>query len=94
MQIWEELFNDEVVWDLESREFLNQQVMKFLKKHHHFPKNIWKLFNHNFNWEEQEEYLYAAYPESFIHYLFRQLRQTRGLRYSYFKKSQNNYEKY
>ncbi|MFX0561169.1 hypothetical protein TEPIDINF_002636 [Tepidibacillus infernus] len=92
---WKELLNDEGMWDLNHRQFLNREMLVFLMDHHHFPKNIWQLFNRNFNWIELENDLYDGYPETFIDYLFKQISQDRGLRYSYFKENQQiDYEEY
>lgn len=83
---WREILNSEVMWYMGDKKTLNDSMMEFLMENHHLPQSIWKLLEENFNWSQQKEYLYDKYSEEFIKYIFKQLEDSSGLRYCYFKK--------
>lgn len=85
---WITLLNSEVMWYMGDKKLLSNKMIEFLIENHYFPGNIWNLFENNFNWMEQTDYLYEMYDESFINYLVKQINNNNGLRYSYFKEGQ------
>lgn len=83
---WEEILNTEIMWNLDSKEVISRRMLEFLKEHSHLPQNIWKLFNTNFHWDEQESYLNSLYQEDFVKYILKQISGHRVPRYCYFNK--------
>lgn len=73
LEKWETALNDEVVWNAGYQDILRAKMMDFLIDHSYLPKNVWLLLESIFNWRTQEDYFFAHYPESFVHYLFKQL---------------------
>lgn len=82
---WRALLNSEVMWYMGNKELLSNKMIEFLMINHYLPQNIWKLLEHNFNWNDKKGYLYKRYPEKFMNYLFTQINDNNGLRYCYFK---------
>lgn len=92
---WETLLNSKIVWNAGYREILMNKLMEFLMDHYYLPKNIWQLLERNFDWRNQQDFLYDHYPEQFVKYIFRQLEQTWELGYSFFKKVEGiNYDEF
>lgn len=83
---WREILNSEVMWYMGDKKTLNDSMMEFLMENHYLPQDVWKLLEENFNWSQQKQYLYDKYSEEFIKYIFKQLEDSSGLRYCYFKK--------
>ena len=80
---WEVALNNKIMWNLNLMDSINNGMITFLMDHYHLPKNIWRLLNDNFHWDEQEEHLKACFPSNFIDYLYKQIGNTRGLRYTF-----------
>ena len=84
---WEEVLNTDLMWDLKYMDVINSRMIYFLIDNSNLPKNIWRLLNDNFHWDEQEEYLRSRFPSDFVGFLFDQISNTMGLRYSYLPKN-------
>ncbi|WP_160672028.1 hypothetical protein [Clostridium sp. C8-1-8] len=92
---WQELLNHDIMWQLNYKEQLSRNMIEFLFNHRYLPRDIWKLLNDIFNWNEKEEYISYYYPKDFVKYLHRQLGNERVLGYRYFRNVQEfDLEKY
>lgn len=92
---WEELLNDDIMWQFDYKPLINNRILGFLKHHHYLPKTVWKLLDDNFHFKEQEENLKSYYTESFMKYLFKQISKERVPGFCNFKRSiKVNYEEY
>ncbi len=85
---WENTLNDEVVWNAGYQDILRAKMMDFLMEHPYLPKNVWLLLESIFNWRTQEDYFFAHYPESFVHYLFKQLNSPLDLSFRYLQEAE------
>jgi tetratricopeptide (TPR) repeat protein len=88
LENWITLLNSEAMWYMGDKKLLSNKMIEFLIENHYFPGNIWKIFENNFNWLEEIDYLYDKYDVSFINYLVKQINDNNGLRYCYFKEGQ------
>jgi tetratricopeptide (TPR) repeat protein len=84
---WRTLLNSEVMWYMGDKKLLSDEMIGFLIENHYLPQDVWKLFEDNFHWKDQKEYLYSEYPKKFIDYIFKQINDKNGLRYCYFKEA-------
>lgn len=92
---WEELLKEEVFWQLDLVEQVKYRMLNFLIENYFIPRNVWRMFNKIFHWDEQEVFLHQHFPFEFVDYLFLQLGDERVLRYCYFDKNvEMDYEEY
>ena len=95
LKCWQEIFDNEIMWDLECKEIINQRMLDFLLDHYFLPKEVWNFFDLTFHWSENERYIYDNYPINFVSYMFKELSDKRSFRYNYFDKNMKiDYEKY
>jgi tetratricopeptide (TPR) repeat protein len=85
---WEIALNDDVVWNAGYQDILRAKMMDFLMEHPYLPKNVWLLLESTFNWRTQEDYFFAHYPESFVHYVFKQLNNQLDLSFRYLQEAE------
>jgi hypothetical protein len=83
---WIELLNEDIIWQLESKDVISQRMLNFLMDDRYIPNYVWKKLNICFQWDEQMEYLYTNYPEVFVKYLIKQIKDDTVPRYCYFHK--------
>jgi tetratricopeptide (TPR) repeat protein len=81
---WNSILSCDAMWDIRNRENLSYRMLEFLIRHPYLPQDVWRLLDSNFNWSEQE-HLYYEFDETFILYIFKQIKQTRSLNYCYIK---------
>lgn len=92
---WEQLFGDELLWQLDSKELISRRILHFLKDNYYLPREVWKLLNNIFYLEELKDYLPYYYPEELVKYIFVQLGENRVPRYCYFDQNKElNYDEY
>lgn len=88
LEKWETALNDEVIWNAGYQDILRAKMMDFLMDHPYLPKNVWLLLESIFNWRTQEDYFFAHYPESFVHYLFKQLNNPLDLSFRFLQEAE------
>ncbi|MDF2543078.1 MAG: hypothetical protein K0S47_2796 [Herbinix sp.] len=93
---WEQLLNDEVMWQLDTKEYLNKRIMDYLSRNPYLSRPVWRYLNKIFQWDEQEDFLKKYYPEQFLKYLFLQLNEESIVpRFRHFNKYESiHYEEY
>ncbi len=84
LEHWKQLLEREEYWNLDVKQIINERILDFFMGHFHMPQAVWRVLNEHFYWTEQQEDLYAQYPESFVRYLIRQIEQPGLLRYDCF----------
>lgn len=82
---WIDLFDREIIWDIDQSHIINDRLLNFLSSHRYFPCEIWRLLNEIFDWKNQKSIIYETYPEEFAHYIYSVLTDDFGLVYKYFK---------
>lgn len=66
---WIQLLEEDVCFDLDSREEASNKLLEFLMEYYYIPKNIWLLFDEYFSWSEKRQELYEIFPDNFINYV-------------------------
>ncbi|MGD8189081.1 J domain-containing protein [Brevibacillus ginsengisoli] len=83
---WEQLLRSDVLWDIDLKQTISEQMLEFLEDHRHLPREIWLLLDNEFQWRNQERQIYYEYSESFANYLIGAIRNPWELRYTFFPK--------
>ncbi|BCN29865.1 hypothetical protein [Anaeromicropila herbilytica] len=89
MNHWEELMNDDIIWNLDYKNCINKDMLEFIRDHHFLEQNTWKLLNHIFQWDTQRDYLSSYFEDELLDYLFKQFSDSNVPRYCYFKQNLN-----
>ncbi|GKX68556.1 hypothetical protein rsdtw13_38140 [Clostridium sp. TW13] len=92
---WIQLLDDAIMWNLDCKQLLNNEMLDFLVYSHNIPQNIWTLLNNSFHWDEQEREIYSRYSEKYAKFMFRNLSNEMLPRYCYFSsRDKFNHEEY
>lgn len=73
-EVWEELLNCDVMWNVQSYQIIKGELFEFLMNHRNLPKEVWAVLNNNFNWSDSEINLYKKYPAEAVDEIFKNLR--------------------
>ena len=66
VDIWQQLLNDPVCVEIDSRMDATDAILSFLMKHYNLPQKIWLLLDKTFGFKENEKELLEKYPKEFI----------------------------
>lgn len=84
-QEWEGILSMPVCQDLESQREAGWAFLGFLMNHFHLPHSCYQAFNKTFGWLEDEDELYAHFPEGFVAYLYDRIQVEDTFRYDILK---------
>ncbi|WMJ81591.1 tetratricopeptide repeat protein [Clostridium sp. MB40-C1] len=94
-EVWEELLNMDVVWNVYTSPIIEDYMFRFLIDHKNLPLNIWYILDYYFNWTKKERDLYEKYDFITIGEVFKVLQNISELKYEYVKQIDPNFiEKY
>ena len=94
-EVWEELLNMDVVWNVYSAPIIEDYMFEFLLNHKDLPLNIWCILDHYFNWTKKERNLYEKYDIETVEEFFKALQNISQFKYEYIKQIDPNFiEKY
>lgn len=95
IKAWEELLNNDVVWNVFSSPIIEDYIFEFLLNHENLPLNIWYILNYNFNWTNKERSLYKKYDGQTVEKVLKILQNISQIKYEYIKEiDPNSIEKY
>lgn len=69
--VWEDLLNDDVCQDFETRDEAQDALLEFLMEHFRLPKAVWKLIVKAFVLDYCKEELYEKFPPLFIDFVIK-----------------------
>lgn len=93
--VWEELLNMDVVWNVYSAPIIEDYMFEFLVNRKDLPLNIWYILDHYFNWTKKERNLYEKYDRETLEEVFNTLQNISQFKYEYIKQIDPNFiEKY
>ncbi|WP_297427752.1 J domain-containing protein [Clostridium sp.] len=84
-EVWEELLNSAVIWNVEAFPIIEEEIFNFLTKHKYLPAEVWLKLNNNFTWSQNEIKLYNKYSAFIVDEFFENLKKPSKLRYDYIK---------
>lgn len=90
INVWDELLNRDVVWNLHSIQIIENELLKFLLEHKYLPCNVWTMLRNNFNWTQNELKLYDKYPSEKIDEFLNNLKNPSELKYDYLDALESN----
>ncbi|GEM_PF-2728727 len=94
-EVWENLLNMDVVWNVYSAPIIEDYMFEFLLDHKDLPLNIWYILDYYFNWTKKERNLYGKYDRETLEEVFKTLQNLGPLKYEYIKQIDPNFiEKY
>jgi tetratricopeptide (TPR) repeat protein len=51
-EAWLKLLDDELLWSIEHKQEVSEEILYFISEHHLLPKKIWLLLENQFQWYE------------------------------------------
>lgn len=86
-EVWDELFSQDVVVALDSREAALEALLSYFMEHHLVPHRVWKVVVEQFSLIEREDELTEKFPKDFLDYIINNAKYEDSLDYSLFEET-------
>ncbi len=86
LQNWKALFDSNVIWNINSRNVLSNELVDFFAKHHYLPPEVWKFIDDCFGWSKQKDAYDSQVPTQLIEYITGRITGSGIIYYSAFNK--------
>ncbi|KRG13154.1 DUF1266 domain-containing protein [Lederbergia galactosidilytica] len=92
---WESLLQEDIIWNVQYSEPLQDRLIEFLEDCPFLPVAIWQLLDQTFYWQENKEELESRYGRITKQFLLENINGIKQLGYDYFNKDfKFDYEEY
>lgn len=92
---WESLLQEDIIWNVQYSELLQDRLIDFLEEHPYLPVEIWQLLDQAFHWQENKEGLEDRYGKGITQFLAENIMGIKQMGYKCFKKEGDlHYEEY
>ena len=85
MELWKELFEDDVFFSIEEEENCRLKLLGFLTDHYKLPTGVWKLLDQKLFITRDAKALREKFPPNFMHYIVGRCERGEDLEFSQFE---------
>ncbi len=85
VEVWKELFNDELFQSLEEEENCRMKLLRFLTEHFKLPTAVWKLFDRKLSIVRDARNLRERFPANFVYYIVGRCERGEDLEFDQFE---------
>jgi Flp pilus assembly protein TadD len=92
-EAWLTLLDDELLWSIEHKQEVSDELLYFISEHHLLPKKIWLLLENQFQWyelmKENHDILDSKTKERFLPYYKKRIEPSFDLSYEFAANAQD-----
>ena len=85
IELWKEIFNEDVCFSLETKEEACMKLLEFLYDNFYLPHNIWLLIEEVFSIKDRYKEFYEYFAPQFIDYIVNEIEYGDSLNYELFE---------